>query len=53
MEKAFTINANDMASLLLLNVSLCEVIERGEVNDDILGEFRMLQPKIERIVSNA
>lgn len=50
MEKVFDITAADMATLLLLNTAVADVVEEGTVTPDILEELELLQPSLEQII---
>lgn len=48
--KTFTITAANMATLLLLNAAVTDILMTGEITNDILEEFENLQPDLEQII---
>lgn len=52
MKITFTITAANMATLLLLNVAITDILTSGGVSPDILEELERLQPDLDKIIFN-
>lgn len=44
--KYFTIDTYQMATLLLINSAMVDIIKRGAVSDSVMDELNFLQPKL-------
>lgn len=47
--QSLTLNPQDIATLLLLNVAVLDIIE-GNTTEDIIEELKLLQPELEGIL---
>lgn len=47
--QSLTLNPQETATLLLLNVAVLEIIE-GNTTDDVIDELKFLQPELEHIL---
>lgn len=44
--KSFNIDTYQMATLLLINAAMVDIIESGTVSDSVMEELQFLQPKL-------
>lgn len=47
--KQFLISAYDAAALIMLNASISQILESGEITPDIMEELEYLHPMLENI----